>query len=71
MYIAACPEISHCLENHCNSLLDNHCVRCDGEVKDTVHWTAYTRRPSYNKSCESKQLIENLIKGYTCNINVL
>ena len=57
MHVTACPEISHCLENQCTRLEDNKCVKCDGEVKDAVHWAAYTRRPSINKRCESKHLL--------------
>ena len=58
IYISACPEISHCLETQCTRLEDNKCVKCDGEVKDTPYWAAYTRRPSVNKRCESKELID-------------
>lgn len=51
--LTACPEISHCLENHCTALGNNHCVKCDGEVKpDPPFWAAYTRRPSVNKLCQ-------------------
>lgn len=53
LFLTACPEISHCLENQCTSLGTNRCVKCDGEVRPDKYWAAYTRKPSASKLCQS------------------